>query len=386
MESWSIPPPCGRSVYCGLSMAHLDRLDLADASSWAERALGIGERLGVPSVIANACPPLGTILALTDVVRGKEVLERGWETSSVDGLGFQADLHRACGARIMGVALKDPEVGLHWINRGPDYSTTYSLFDIPAHLVAIHALKGEFDQATQTLEELQGRIRAIGQPTFGLWPDELAMLRLRKGDWDQAKAKLSQALDWAVGSENRWVEASTTQKLGEMYLAIGQEAQAERFLIRSLGLRRDSGSALGELALLPYLCEVYRRTERLEEADGVLARAHDIADNATESGALRGDLWLAEGLVSTSLGHWDAAEATLQNAVKMYQDYSLPWDEAKVYYEWAVAIKRGGDGGPRTERATELLDMALALWESMGAIHYAERCQQQFGQLRSRPL
>ena len=99
------------------------------------------------------------------------------------------------------------------------------------------------------------------------------------------------------------MEASTTQKLGEMYLAIGQEAQAERFLIRSRGLRRDSGSALGELALLPYLCEVYRRTERLEEADGVLARAHDIADNATESGALRGDLWLAEGLVSTSLGH-----------------------------------------------------------------------------------
>jgi tetratricopeptide (TPR) repeat protein len=204
-------------------------------------------------------------------------------------------------------------------------------------------------------------------------------LRLRKGDWDQAEAKLSKALDWAVGSENRWVEATTTQKLGEMYLAIGQEAQAERFLIRSLNLRRFSGSALGELSLLPYLSEVYRRTDRLKEAGSVLGRAHDIADNATESGALRADLWLAEGLVSTSLGQWEDAEAVFRKSIKMYQDYDLPWDEAKAYYEWAVALLGEGNGAPRAGLAKDLMNMALALWEPMGAVYYVEQCRRRLG-------
>ena len=40
------------------------------------------------------------------------------------------------------MALKDPRTGLGWVERGTDYVTTYSLFDTPAHLVAIQTLQG----------------------------------------------------------------------------------------------------------------------------------------------------------------------------------------------------------------------------------------------------
>ena len=117
------------------------------------------------------------------------------------------------------MALKDPRTGLGWVERGTDYVTTYSLFDTPAHLVAIQTLQGKFDEASRMLEELQSRLRQSGQPTFGLWPDEMALLWIRKGEWDYGKAQLSEGFDLAVTSENRLVEASTANKLGDMYLA-----------------------------------------------------------------------------------------------------------------------------------------------------------------------
>ena len=191
-------------VYCGLAMAHLDRLDLTDSVSWARRAVELGERLDSPAVVANACAPLGSAMGHSTIAQAREVLERGWQTSFENKLGFQADLSSACGARILGVALKDPSAGLGWVGRGPDYHTTYSLFDIPSHLVALHALKGEFDEASRILEELQSRLRALGQPIFGLWPDELGPLWIRKGEWDRRRSNCRRHLTGRSGTKIVW--------------------------------------------------------------------------------------------------------------------------------------------------------------------------------------
>ncbi|MCZ6614372.1 MAG: AAA family ATPase, partial [Chloroflexi bacterium] len=129
MESEGIPHGL---VYCGVALAHLDRLDLTDAVSWSRRALELGEQIGSPAVVANACAPLGSAMVHSAIAPAREALERGWETSLENRLGFQADLSRACGARVLGVALKDPRAGLDWVGRGSDYQTTYSLFDIPS--------------------------------------------------------------------------------------------------------------------------------------------------------------------------------------------------------------------------------------------------------------
>ena len=89
-------------VYCGLALTHLDRLELTDAVSWARQAVELGERLNSPAVVANACAPLGSALSCSDIVQARDALERGWETSFQNKLGFQADLTRACGARVLG--------------------------------------------------------------------------------------------------------------------------------------------------------------------------------------------------------------------------------------------------------------------------------------------
>ena len=362
-------------IYCGRALAHLDRLDLDSSVSWAQKALDVGERVGSPSVIANACSPLGSVLGHSTVGQAREALERAWQMSSEGKLGFQADLSRACGARVLGVVLKDPRAGFGWAERGPDYGTTYSLFDIPSHLVALFALRGQFDDASRVLGELQSLLRVSGQPVFGLWPDELGVLWIRKGDWEHAESQLTDALDWSVASKNRLMEASTSQKLGEVCLALGRYSDSERHLNHSLNLFSESGSVVGELAVVPHLCELYRRTGRYTEANETLIKARKAIGKTTDWGALWGDLRLEEALVAAGLGSWQDGEEYFKAAVQLYQEYVLPWDEARAYYEWAIALNGLEQDGPHGDRARTLLAEAMALWEPMGASKYVERCR-----------
>ena len=324
-------------VYCGLSMAHQDRMELNEAISWASRALDLGEQLDANAIIANASASLGSALAHSAVSQGKKSLEQGWERSLQSGLGFQADLSRACGARAFGVVLKDPQAGFEWIERSPDYHTTYSLFDIPSHLVALHTLHGNFEEAARILGELQSSLRALGQPILGLWPDELALLWIRTGELDRAESRLLEAFDWAMKSKNRVAEVSISQKLGEVYLASSQWVKAERYLLRSMELIKRSNSVAYDMALLPYMCELYLSTSRLEKAKDHLADVRSDVGDANDWGALKGDMLFAEGLVSAASLRWDDAEGAFGRAIRVYQEYALPWDEAKARYQWAMA-------------------------------------------------
>ena len=94
--------------------------------------------------------------------------------------------------------------------------------------------------------------------------------------------------------------------------------------------------------------------------------------------ALNGDLWLAEAMVAADLGRSEEMESAFREAVQVYQEFTLPWDEAKAYYEWAVALKKDGQDGSQANRAEDLLRRALSLWEPMGAIPYSEQCRHEF--------
>ena len=175
------------------------------------------------------------------------------------------------------------------------------------------------------------------------------------------------------------METSTSQKLGEVYLALQQYSHAERHLLHTLDLVRGSASVVGELALLTHICELFLRTGRVQEASKHLTQAKKIVGGLTDWGALGGDFLLAEGLVSAALGRRNDAEAAFQRAVEIYQEYHLPWDEARGYYEWAIALmgeeyKVTLDGYPQA-----LLNRSLSLWDPMGASPYAEQCRARLG-------
>ena len=71
----------------------------------------------------------------------------------------------------------------------------------------------------------------------------------------------------------------------------------------------------------------------------------------------------------------DDAEAAFQSGVEIYQEYDLPWDEARGCYEWAIALMAEKNRMQPTGDPQALLKRALWLWEPMGASRYAEQCR-----------
>ena len=110
-----------------------------------------------------------------------------------------------------------------------------------------------------------------------------------------------------------------------------------------------------------------------------LMQAQNIARGLTDYGGLKGDLHFAEGLVFVALGNWGDGEVVFQQAIQVYQEFHLPWDEARVCYEWAVALIGKGSDGAGDAPAQALLGRAQSLWESVGAARYAELCQRRLG-------
>ena len=158
-------------------------------------------------------------------------------------------------------------------------------------------------------------------------------------------------------------------------MALNRYSDSERYLLRSLKLISGSGSIVGELALVPSLCELYRRTSRHTKAKETLIQAQKTMGEAADWGALHGDLRLEEALVSAALGSWEDGEEFFQTAVQAYREFDLPWDKARAYYEWALVLMGEEHDGSRGDQARTLLGQALELWEPMGASRYAEQCR-----------
>lgn len=362
-------------IYCGLAMVHLDRMEFPAAMDWADKALALGERISDPAVISNACVPLGAATALESVSDAGGIFERAWKVAIDAELGFQADLTRAYAARVFGAVSKDPMTGIGWVNRSPQFDTTYSLFDSPVHLVAFHGLAGEFDEAQQHLEVIQRRLTSLGQPTFGPWPDELGLYWVRTGEFEIAESQLVDALAWSTDAGNRLVQAGVARRLGEVLTHRGKYSEAEQYFKRSLEINRHGGNRMGELALLPQLSFLYYEQGLSENVHKIVSRARDVAAAMDEVGALEGDLSFAEGLAALSASDDLAAGAAFDRAIQIFREFDRPWDEARVYLTHGSSVSRSSGRSTRQE----LLRKAISGFQSIGADWWANRSRSELG-------
>lgn len=123
------------------------------------------------------------------------------------------------------------------------------------------------------------------------------------------------------------------------------------------------------------MCELYIKTGRVELAEAQVAQVTQMAGNADVWEGLKGDLLFAQGMVGTASQRWSESETAFTGAIEVYQENLLPWDEAKVYYEWASSITENDDSGYSAGRAKDLFGKALSIWGPMGATTFAEQCR-----------
>jgi hypothetical protein len=57
----------------------------------------------------------------------------------------------------------------------------------------------------------------------------------------------------------------------------------------------------------------------------------------------------------------------------VYESYNLPWEQAKLHYEWARKLSKYNRSGPENGESKNLLSQAQSIWRSIGASPWAER-------------
>jgi predicted ATPase/DNA-binding CsgD family transcriptional regulator len=366
-------------VYATLATCERRSNRWLDSAEWTRKAIAVGERLQQPALIAHGRAFMGADLAaLGDFAAASAMLEDAWSLATQQNLAFQASESRLVGT-LVALYYRFPRFGLDWAARPPDFGTHHSASFIPAALVGIHALMGNFVEAERILRELRERLEADGQPTHSAVPYTIAPFFLLKGEWERAERFMTEALDWAsrVGMGESFGHLS--EQLGTLYLEMGAPDHAEPHLSRAVARATAGVDNAQRVNILPKLAMLYLRTGRPDEAEQSLGAAREILGRATKWGGLPAEVDLAEGLVRAAAGRWPEAEEAFARAIATDQRFSLPWDEAKVYYEWSCSLLDAG-GPKRREQARELLGRALALWEPMGAAPYAERCRQRLAE------
>jgi len=364
-------------VYQRTAHLYLHRGQPSTTLAWAEKAVELFARLGVPMGIRlRAASSMGIALTYTGLVdEGIAYNENIWEPVVKKGnglvigiLGQQLTLSLAL--------LRDIPRARAW---GEKALPEVAKFGVPTlegflrrPLALVYALSGEVTkshevcQAVQTLESktLSG---CHFEDTTGV-----GLYCLQQGEWDKARDYLECAIAVHQDRNNLAAVSACSFALGRLNLELENYPKAEELLLKSLEICRDGGNVLFELWVVPVLADLYLKTGQPEKAAEYVDRGFELMKPDQNWYGLPAPMYLAKGMLATARKDWGTAGESFGKAVEINRRYQLPWDEARTLYERGLMyLARLGKGD--RDKAHEDLDEALAIFQKVGAKKDAEK-------------
>ncbi|MBM3153836.1 MAG: tetratricopeptide repeat protein [Chloroflexi bacterium] len=350
-------------TYQLLAALHLYQDKPATSVLWAEKAIGIFEKLGIFMGTS-----LGTARAWAgELDRGIEYQENNWEPTVRGGNAIAIAI---CGlsiilshtlARNIPVALKWEKIVVPEITRlAMPGAVTY----VNWALMLTCVLSGKTHKATETFHMVEGSETAIG----GTWQESasLGLLHFRLGEWDKANEVLQAALSAHEGSHNHAAINGCSFALGSLNLEQGNYLKAEELLLRSLEICQNGGNVIFELWVLPVLAELYLKMGQLDKAAEYVDRGFELMKPDQNWYGLPAPIYLAKGMLAAARKDWGTAAESFDKSIQINRQYQLPWDEARTLYERGLMYLARGRKADR-EKAHEDMDEALAIFQKVGA-------------------
>ncbi len=352
------------AIYQRTAHLYLHRGEPATTLAWAQRAVDLSARLGVPMGTS-----LGTALTYTGRIdEGIAYNEKNWDPVLRAGnpiiiavLGHELSLTWAL--------VRDVPKAREWGERIlPEVTKAGPRFEgyLRRPLALLYALSGEVSKAEETCQavkriESQTLISCFFEDTAGI-----GFHYLRQGEWDRAREYLEWAIPIHQERNNVAAIGACSLALGSLNLEQGNYPEAEKLLLRSLEICRKGGNVIFELWVLPVICELYLKMDQPEKAAEYVGRGFELLKPDQNWNGLPAPMYLAKAMLATDQQDWKTATGFFEKAIRVNRQYELPWDEAKTNYEWGVMYLARDQAGDR-ENAHQKLECALEIFQRIGA-------------------
>jgi DNA-binding CsgD family transcriptional regulator len=255
----------------------------------------------------------------------------------------------------------------------------------------------DYDRASQWCDRTREFCRRMGMDAFfAICRNYYATILIWKGEWDEADAELSAALQELEVLRPSYAKESFA-KLGELRRKQGRLEEAEALFQRAdphrLSLmgraamaldRDDSQSALDFLERqLRHMGDedVAERAFALELRLTALAKSGDLngataslselesAVSVVGTQPLRATANAARGVLARSAGQLDKAKLHFEDAIDLFEASNAEFDAARIRIELAAALQQLG----RHAAAMEQAILAQGAFNRLGSTLYAER-------------
>ena len=358
-------------VYQLTAHLYLHRGQPSTTLAWAQRAVELFDRLGVPmGARLKRAVSMGIALTYTGLTdEGIAYNENIWDPAVKKGKGLLISM---LGQQLtLSLALlRDIPRAREW---GEKALSEVAKFGIPVlegflrrPLALVYALSGEVSKAHEVCEAVQ---TLESKTLTGCRFEDTAGIGLhclRQGEWDKAREYLEWAIAVQQDRNNLAAVGACSFTLGSLNLEEGNFPKAEELLLKSLEICRNGGNVLFELWILPVLAELYLKMGQPDKAAEYVNRGFELMKPEQNWYGLPAPVYLARGMLAVARKEWDAATESFDKAIQINRQYQLPWDEAKTLYERGLMyLARGGKGD--RDKAHEDLDEALAIFQKVGA-------------------
>jgi tetratricopeptide (TPR) repeat protein len=197
----------------------------------------------------------------------------------------------------------------------------------PANTALVLAFRGQIRERTGTRNAEADSDLAASYDLYNAinnaWGRGLALqlrarISLRRGLFEEAYGRYSDALAIHQRLQSRRAEAVDISSLGQIACGRGQYSQAETLYRQSLDIRRETGDTRGEAVDLTLLGQLDRTREHYELADKRLGLALAIWRSV---GDVRGVGWATSetGQLALAQGHAGIASRLLRDALKHHR-------------------------------------------------------------------
>jgi len=349
-------------------------VETAEASTWAQKAFELAERLGNPEVLAACYNDLGTLsMKSGELQKASEYYEKGLkialENNSTYAINFYNNLCELYG--ITGKFEKRFETAQKGSELTKKIGSLYGSAWLDSVLARSYMEMGEMQKAISMFEDVLALVKRVKYTVL----ISSAMASLGEcyrflAEWDKSLQYLMEAHDIARGDGEYQFLGNATLLLGELFMEMEDYVEAEKYFEESKKIyEKAEDTATQRAYVFPALSRLYLNNGETEKAKELIDETCKHATR-TKSRLEIADAEMLKGMLFRAQKNW---EQSIQHFEKSLQGYRA-LDAEKWYvhrfagllHEYGLAYLDRNEEGDE-QKAISLLNEALEIYQRMGA-------------------